>query len=654
MIRFYSLAAAFIISLSLGFYGFWLYTQQDEEKARKSLAEQQLLEEKLKVAEGLIHRHHPVRALTLLQSAPLEAYPTLDMKQRWLNAYLQAAADSKEDSILQELYEAFPDLFSKREELLLKVAARYIVQGRYVAFDKMFDKFGKESKLKNQWQLLKADSLALQGRGDEAQELLGSLQLKGEEEAAKRIRTALLSNNDHPKIAFDDLSKALRAAPQNSDLHYYRGRLLENSGKEALASHEMEQASKLSPEAPFYKEEMINFYIRNKQWKEAYNALASFYATPSSSPLWIKALFFDKTFKRYPTSFDNRPLPIDNATPLLRYLISIDRKAFWNEALVKSQPAVQQLAEASKEASWLKLLDLLKNQEEKEALYFVREHPDMSTLEPNLYKALVLSLEYRLSSSPQMSPPSAEEQAQHPLFRQIHSGSIAKDTQSLLEGDDIFSALFLAAGWNEAALMLLQNDNLPANYPSWLGFALTQALRSNRTDQTALEFAYKQPPSAQLSLLIGELELKADNGAKGAPILARLAATKSQIGQMAALMLTDYYLQKGALEEAKKTLATNSNFASSLKGQERLAKITLIQGNPKEAELIYSKIVEQSAEAKSYFALKAFKEKDYKQALLLTKQLLQLYPYREDLKEQLKLILQATKQQPLAETPAPA
>lgn len=63
-----------------------------------------------------------------------------------------------------------------------------------------------------------------------------------------------------------------------------------------------------------------------------------------------------------------------------------------------------------------------------------------------------------------------------------------------------------------------------------------------------------------------------------------------------------------------------------------------------EAQEIYQSILDQSSEAKSFFAAKYFKQKDYQQALTLTRELLKQFPYREDLKEQLAMIEKAKAQ----------
>lgn len=633
---------ALFAAIGLGVFTFWSYMERQESKQQQTNNDQELFLHKLQIAEGLIHRKHPQNALILLKSNLPGNEQTPTERQRWFELTLKAADGLENQKILTELYELNPSLFNEKEPLALKVAAYYLQKGDYISYDQIKNHFKEQPKHSPEWEIMTADALAIQGRPEQAQALLESLKLQGSLETERLLRLALLDANEHPKYAFEKLSKALKSSPLRSDIHYYRAKLIKNTGHEELALKEIEQALKVNPENPFYREELIDAYLEKAQWTQAYQALQDFYMPPSSGRIWLAALFLDKIYKPFATHFDNRPLPEDKLTPLIRYFLTVGRNNYWDEALLQSQPSVKNLANQTPQALWLELLHDLNIGYEKKAFALTETHPEIASIHPELFEGIKRTLAFRLR---QPIPHSADEKLSttkpHPLFSQLNAPPYSKELENLLASDEASSALFLAAGWNEAAIREHKLAKIPADFPKWIAFSFTQALNENRSPEEALLFAYAQPETPQLSLLIGTLELKAHHKDKGIAILKTLAKNPTDVGVKAAKALTDFQIQNKDWNGAYETIGLNPAFAQSLEGRERLAKVQLVRGKVAEAQEIYQSILETSSEAQSFFAAKYFQQKDYANALILTRQLLKQFPYREDLKEQLAQIEKA-------------
>lgn len=641
-----SVIAALLASLTIGAAGYWFYENRSEDQAKEAAYNQLLAGEKLKIAESLLHRQHPYKALQILNQEPLSRSNDPQIEQERLRLTLNAASLLGDESILYELFKYDPSLFTHKEGAALMLAPRLLLLGDFAGFESLMAPFQSKPKRSPEWQLMQADALALQHKPADAVVLLENMRTSGEEyESMRQLRLALLAENEHPKVAFDRLTQAMKLQPANSDFHYFRSQLLENSAKTDLAAMELKQAAAKSPENPFYRQELVDHYLRQGKFPQAYHALHNFNVAISSSPLWIDAILLDRVYKPFATHFDGQYLPNDRETPLLRYLLTIDRSEYWDENAIRPQPLVSKLVEQSPEVLWLHELSFLKKDEEKEALQFLGEHPLMEQLYPQLYKSLQTLLTYRLS--PANVTQSSENLKEiltpraHPFFQSLANPPYNKELDQLLNSDASIPALFLAAGWNEAAIRLNPLTIFPKELPKWITFTYTQALIENRGPQAALEFAKAQPRSLQLDYLIAEILVQQGKASEAEPTLRQLAKSPSKLGEQATKLLADFYINQSEWKKAAEVLNLNQNFAESLSGKERLAKVYIKLNKGAEAEAIYQAILNQSDEAKSYFAVKAFQNKDYKQALALTKQLLQKHPYRQDLKTQLQKINEA-------------
>jgi tetratricopeptide (TPR) repeat protein len=206
--------------------------------------------------------------------------------------------------------------------------------------------------------------------------------------------------------------------------------------------------------------------------------------------------------------------------------------------------------------------------------------------------------------------------------------------------DEVYSAAFLSSGWWEAGLQLHRLNVIPSTFPPWVAYNIAKALHINQSPEEALKFATAQPETPLLSLLMGELLTISGDTNKGRDIFLKLSKEETAVGDQAAWMSSLIFLDQGDYDKARQVLMTHPRLISEVRGQELLAKIVLKEGHLEEAEKIYSSILDKSAEAKSYFAKKAFEEKDLNTAKSLTEELLKDYPSHPLLQENYQKLIE--------------
>lgn len=217
---------------------------------------------------------------------------------------------------------------------------------------------------------------------------------------------------------------------------------------------------------------------------------------------------------------------------------------------------------------------------------------------------------------------------------------IPKDLQKLLNSPLAYSAVFLAIGWNEAALILGKAENIAEDFPDWVAYGFAQAVRKKEGATKALEYVMLQPQIPLIRLLAAELMVSQNDKEAAINQLTPLAKEEGAIGARAAWFLSLLYLNEGEYHQAKEVIDQNENFAKSILGIESSARIALAEENFDVADRLYTSIAEQSLEAKSYLSRKAYQEKNWQQAKKLTIELLSEFPDSPILKQNLLLILE--------------
>lgn len=600
-------------------------------------------------------------SLYLAQGRALEALPIIkkyqasiiqgnSSGQKWLNYLIRASENLNDTPQLVSIFNFYPRSLDSHEKGALLVANQLIANGDIENYELLRTGFKGKEALLSLWFNLDADKLVLQGKTQEAIDLLSSRYFEGKEDTGRLLRLALLNINDHPKIAWDYLDQALKKDPNNSDLRIYRARWLDSSNKKPQALQEYITAIKSHPMSAELRDQAIDFLIRQKEFDEALRLSSESLTSPTNSSLWTKAIFLNKAYKPSSPLVKNKKAP---KSDLVIYLLSLNPDEFWNDAKFKSLAVNEEVLQTEQATFWLRVLQNLKEGREKDALTLLNFNPFEKDLwNPELALALKRILTFRTKGSLKLDE---EEPAQttsslviNPFFSHLNALATKNDPLSdeeanLLKSNIALSLPFLAAQLNEAALNLYPKQTLPDISPSWVHYKMTQAYLKNQGVKEAIQFAEKQPKTALLNLTLAELYIESKKIDEAQKILSDLASRNDEIGEKSAYLLSLIYLDEDKADTARSLILGNSRLKESTQGKEVIAKTYLKQNNPDEAFKIYSGIEESSVEAKSYLAKNAFLERNYKRALELTEELLKLNPESPTLIENKARILNELK-----------
>lgn len=653
------LALVGIVGLSLAY----VYWPSIEHRYKKITVDKGQELKDIQQAKELLNNSKPEEALEIIHKYADNIDNNSEIGKQWLELLIRASEATYNTQQLVLLYEYYPKAFDSHEKAALLVAKVYVATGRGRDYQTLRDNWKGRETNPESWFVLDADKLLLEGKHQEAVELLKSRTFSGKADTSRLIRLALLSGLENPKEAWDYLSQAYAKDPENPEIRSYRAKLLETVGKNSLALSEYIAAIQTDPKNIYLRDQLAEYYLRRKQFAIALQIWEESLKPPSLDFIWLKSIFWNRVIIPIKYDWKSTPVPDGKLKPFIEYLLSIKPGTFWDQSSFEKLPNYQDYLKTQQVTFWLRLLQFLKDGKEKEATDLLAFNP-FSTISanPHLESALRKILLYRKSG--QFIDPAAESKLSKEsdkirtatlpkdepfLFMQLdllsqmnpdEKNKMPPDLQNLLKGPEAFAAAFLATGWNEAALGLHTLDVLPANYPIWYSYELTQALRQNRGNEEGLQFAMKQHQTPALSLLIGETLLSENKIDPAMEYLHKLYKDGNDVGKRAAWLVSLVDIEKGNYTEAKDVVHAQPLLEKSVLGQETLARIALLEGNTQTADQIYTTLEKESPEAKSYLARKAYTEKDWNKARELTEELLREYPTNQLLQQNYKKILE--------------
>ena len=645
-----------VISISWGYF----YWPSLERRIKKLSADKTLEIKDITRVKELLHQSKPEEAFAIIEQYSDSIDNRTDIGKEWLYLLIRTSEVSLNISQLTVLYDYYPKAFDAHEKAAMLVGDAFLVEGRSRDYDALRENWkGRETKPET-WFVLDADKLLIEGKRKEAIDYLNSRTFPGKADTQRLIRLGLLYIFEEPKTAWDYFAQAYNKDPENPEIRSYRAKLLETVGKNASALTEYLEATKIDSKNLYLKDQLAEFYLRQKQYTQALQVWSEILKPPSLDFVWIKTLFWNRAV--IPLKFDWQEVkpPDGKSTALINYLLDMPEGQFWSASELERLPNSNQYLKTQQATFWLRLLAALKAGKEKEANDLLQYNPFQTvSWNPKLEDALKSLLLYRKTGwfidekaqlTLAMSPQNAVKSAKFPkdLLAQLEylkvnpheTDSLPNDLQELLQGPDAFAAIMLSAGWFEAALQLKTFNVVPHSYPDWYAFEIAQALRQNRGDNVALEFAKRQEPTPAVSLMIGEILAANGKADKALEYLTKLTKEQDEIGSRATWLVSLIYIERGQYKDAKDTIELQSLFAKELLGQETLARIALLQGNAVLADQLYTSLEGKSSEAKSYLARKAFNEKNWKKARELTEQLLIEYPSNVLLRDNLKKIIE--------------
>lgn len=614
-----------------------LWADSRSESTDIKQAEHELLVNKPLEAMRIITRYHK----SIEEGSPLS--------EQWLNLLVRASIDTANLEQLTYLFEYSPQIFNKNEKAALLLSDALLQKDDKASFRLLRSNWrGKESE-KGHWLLLDADYLLANGNKQEAITLLKSTSLVGEKEGERYFRLAVLYSGIDLNQSWNYLSESLAKNPNNPEIRAFRGQMLESMGHPQSALKEYRAAAALAPANVFFKDQLAEAYVTSHHYPAAILAWEEAVERDPLDFLLVKLYFWKKVTSSQPlTGYHPKISQKSEFSPLLNYFSNLPANRFWDGSLYKQIVGESRLSDTLESLLWLQVIDALENGNENQAANLLAE-TKLKTLEwgPDLSAYLQQIIQFRQTGSwpDQLLP--LEESEGHPFFVALaehrNGEPFPEDIERLLQGGELFSALFLAAGWNEVAIALNKQETSSYGLPDWYVAEFTEALKENRSGAAALAFAKQQQPSPELSLLVAELLIDQGNKTGGMQLLERLAAQNNSVSLRAANLLVNEYLDHGEYQVARELVLRDKNFENSVIGKEVLARIALSRGDTAEATKVYNSIEGQSAEAKSFLARQAYARQDWQKALLLTEQLLEIYPENKLLCDNLRCIQQQTK-----------
>lgn len=606
-----------------------------------------LEERAFKCATKFLHDGKPLEAVTIIGEQPRS-----DVKFAWSKLELDSLVAARQVPRLVAIYGREPKRLLANEEGSLLVARALLAARQQDKFAQLRTAWQAHQTRPDLWLALDADVLDRTGKPREAEKLLLSKKFEGSAEATRLVRLALHAAKRSPYEAWTLLDQAFAVDPRNPEIRSFRAQILESIGKPTEARVEYVAALVADPQNPLQRDELAEFYRRQGSYDLA---LKTWRDTPhmhTTDFISLKESFWSRIIQ--PADSTDSKAPTTGAlAPLVEFIHNLPADRFWDEEAFGKCAQNDRFTHDRQEIYWLRLLQLLTSGNEKEAgdLIRVNRFHDRSW-RPELEAGLTVILNYR-AHRPVAATDIATIKAsnnQHPFLIQLAgfktTGSAPVATPELatfLNSRNAFAAAFLAAGWREAALKL-SDQTMTKPAPDWFSYGIAQCIRFNRGNQEALGFLTRQPRTPELVVLRGELLLAEKQVTDGRRDLELVATNDSAAGFRAAWLLSTESLEAGNLPLARATIQRQPRLATAIAGRELLARIELRGGNLTEADRLYKAIAEESVEARTFLARRAFARKDWPEARLQTKKLQQLMPDALQLRENMLAIDKAEKQ----------
>ncbi len=505
-----------------------------------------------------------------------------ELGREWLSLLVNTAEKTFDLQQLILINEQYPTALGKNEKASLLAAETYLMNGLDKEYSKLRNQWVGRENYEDAWKLFDADYLITIGKHDEGHEFLENQKFQGKEEITRLIKLALMQAHDNPQKALDLLAEASKQNPSDLDVYIYKFKLLENLGKRELALKTYQEAILQNPNSVFLYDELAKEYVRKQQYKEAINtwkkALKVVKETNdiNHDNILTNLIFFDRMIYGKKNDWNQYASLVHQSKPFFNYLTNLKAQEFVNQSEFIKIPLNQEYLANDEITYWLSLLDALKKNDKEKALTLIQTSPFKdNTMNPGLEFAFLQALTFQKNGL--ANPPIPEYQTNdHPLLVSLNQPNnlIPQDIKALMQSEEAFTAILLAAGWTESALALHKMDVFPVDFPADFALEFTKILRKNRNDKAAVEFAAKQHQTADLTILVQEMTAKE------------------------------------AFENGNIALATS----------------------------IYEIISDKSLEARSFLARKAFKDRNFELAAKLTKDLLENYPNNPLLKENLRKI----------------
>lgn len=614
----------------------------------------------LQQAERLLNASRSLEALAILSRIA----PTIDLNSydgmEWLRLVVDAyaATDNRQQLVL--IFKQFPEAFAFNEQAALAVAEAMMEAEKMPEYHLARNQWKGKERQHPRWVFLDVQEKMLEGKKEEAALLLKANRFNGKNETDRLVRLAALYVVNDPKLAWNYLSEASLIDPLNSDIHTFKASLGEALQQNRTAHSDYIAAVKNDPDNPFKREQLADFYLRTGQYPQALQILQDTMSAPSLDSIWLKTLFWSRIAKPVEGEWDKADVPQGPLAPLAAYFLSLPHGVYWDQAAFAKLPDPQHYLNTRQETLWMQVIAALKNGREETALQLLEQSPFKHTSwAPTLEQSLKSLIAYRaaqrnnddqaiLSIYPKEGDIESPKQLNDLLATltdntQEQVAAIPYHLKEFLLSKEAFVLPFIAEGWDEAAIELHAMKTLPKNFPAWITLSIAQTIKGNRDAHTALDFALAQPSSPSLALFSAELALEAGDKQTAFNSLKEIYTVNDSNGRKAALLLGQFLLDHNNIKDAKKALMTHPALANEIAAKEILARIAIQEGDLKKAYKLYLELENDSSEARSFLARKAFNERNWERAKQLTEDLIEAHPDNTVLKDNLSKIIAEQK-----------
>jgi len=528
----------------------------------------------LQKAKGALQQGDVNAARQLLHSR----VPSDQEAPEWHRSEASVLAETGELGELVSLYRADPTAVELEERSAVLAARGLLIAKDEQGYKALVDAWAPKKKHDAWWFGLEVDKLIGERKPDAARQKLLAAHFDGPEDAGRLMRLALLRKTNTPaglKVAWEDLQKAVKVAPNDADLHSLRAQIIERLGVLPYAFQEYAAAHRLAPKSPYHADQFAEFFRRQGDYAKA---VGTWRAAESDTPadyLRVKAEFWSRIARAVPSP--GTVLPPGPLTELSDWLSGLPKDQFFNEKTFAELPTAAPLEKTRQELLWLRVTEALRTGDEDRAAHRLRTNPFRAdSWNPQLERLLALTLRYRhpeLQPIPLARPTTDPALAQQPLVAALERWNKTGQRPSakldaLLKGPDAFAADYLATGWWEAALRLRTTEDLTASYPDWFAYGVTQALRTMGRPAEALAFIEKQSErSPVFQLAQAETQLTLGQAEAGLTLLDKLVPEHNGVGYRAAYLLAVGQAEVGKSHEALITLARQPELAQSAEGK---------------------------------------------------------------------------------------
>ncbi len=572
----------------------------------------------------------------------------------WILVQLQAVTRLQILPRLELLLDRNPDVVLKDEAASLLLARGFMQATMAAPYDRVRSAWrGREHQL-GAWRLLDADLLLLTGDNRKAEKLLRTGQTATEADVPRLVRLALVTANRDLAGACRLLDQAVALQPTNCIARWSRGEILERIGNIRLARVEYVSALAAAPGNSYWRDQLAEFYLRCHNHDLALDTWIETPANPAPDFIQLKVRFFQRVF-RPASSVSSVSTASGELERLVQLIDGMKPGRFFDPDAFNKLPYASTYAAQRPEVFWLRVLEALQSGNEASALDLLTTEPArLKSWDPDLAGALQRVLSFRRKQSFNPSgivfkslwgetnrPPFyalIERAAREEQTAPDHKAKLEPEFAALLRGSNIFSQVFLTAGWREAAVQLRRSARVEVGEPDSLSAAYAQALRLNRSPRSALDFLGTGALPLATTLVRAELLLEVGRRDEALAQLKGMAKHQSSAGVRAASLLAIDAGEKKDYGLARRYVSEQPLLAQSDLGREILARMALAENRNSEAETIYRGIANTSIEAKTWLARKAFSEGNREEARRIITESLAVLPDSPELRESLAAI----------------